>query len=867
MVLRVFFPQCCNRADSGLLVGRWLPGHDTAVVLAVIHYPFIPSHVKQYLQQIQGQSQVEVGVLGSWSMPSEKQEGLDRFLQDLSTIFPQKRWLQVSRQIGKTGFSCRLLQQPDKEGEEKEEEVEEKERIIFVHYEQRKVMLSQLHPVESPTEPGLENPSEIRQVFWTVAHSKPLFLRDKYDEGPLKLSHWQSEGREASILVELMKQSSTPLCLLVTWLLGAWTWLTNTWLLKLSPVRLVSSKLSSCVQLGYRAAHLKTVSSIQTATSHTEFMRKANILMSVLLDVCLGLLFMFWLYREDRLAWLAQSLLPAADRVSKELEELLQWLMGAPAGLKMNRALDQVLGRFFLYHIHLWISYLRLLSPFLEVILWYGGLSAALGLTFALSLLSDMLALLTFHIYCFYVYGARLYCMKLYGLCSLWRLFRGRKWNVLRQRVDSCCYDLDQLFIGTLLFTILLFLLPTTALYYLVFTMLRLVVVVVQGALHLSVDLINSFPLFALGLRVFTPYRLAEGVKFRVLSDEPGTALHLMMEMNALGLGEVVQTYRTPTYSCYPRDSWIALLRKLVVVCWTGTRTRRTRDAGLLDPAGDAMGSQGSPVKRYDYLLKFLLVGDSDVGKGEILDSLQDGAAESPYAYSSGIDFKTTTILLDGRRVKLELWDTSGQGRFCTIFRSYSRGAQGILLVYDITNRWSFDGIDRWIREIDEHAPGVPRILVGNRLHLAFKRQVPTEQARAYAEKNGMTFFEVSPLCNFNVIESFTELSRIVLMRHGMEKFWKPNRVFTLQDLCCRAIVSCTPVHLIDKLPLPVAIKSHLKSFSMANGMNAVMMHGRSYSLANGPAGAKGNSLKRSKSIRPPQSPPQNCSRSNCKIS
>lgn len=77
---------------------------------------------------------------------------------------------------------------------------------------------------------------------------------------------------------------------------------------------------------------------------------------------------------------------------------------------------------------------------------------------------------------------------------------------------------------------------------------------------------------------------------------------------------------------------------------------------------------------------------------------------------------------------------------------------------------------------VDQHAPGVPRILVGNRLHLAFKRRVPTEQARAYAERNAMTFFEVSPLCNFNVVESFTELSRIVLMRHGMEKFWRPNR-------------------------------------------------------------------------------------------
>ncbi|KAM9559886.1 ras-related protein Rab-40B isoform 3-T3 [Salvelinus alpinus] len=232
------------------------------------------------------------------------------------------------------------------------------------------------------------------------------------------------------------------------------------------------------------------------------------------------------------------------------------------------------------------------------------------------------------------------------------------------------------------------------------------------------------------------------------------------------------------------------------------------------------MNHRTSPAKAYDFLLKFLLVGDSDVGKGEILASLQDGASESPYGYNMGIDYKTTTILLDGRRVKLQLWDTSGQGRFCTIFRSYSRGAQepeigmcphilkrfysciiesiltgcitawygncltsdrkalqrGVILVYDITNRWSFDGIDRWIKEIDEHAPGVPKILVGNRLHLAYKRQVTTEQAQVYAERLGVTFFEVSPLCNFNITESFTELARIVLMRHGMERLWRPNK-------------------------------------------------------------------------------------------
>lgn len=65
---------------------------------------------------------------------------------------------------------------------------------------------------------------------------------------------------------------------------------------------------------------------------------------------------------------------------------------------------------------------------------------------------------------------------------------------------------------------------------------------------------------------------------------------------------------------------------------------------------------------------------------------------------------------------------------------------------------------------------------MGNRLHLAFKRQVPTEQARAYAERLGVTFFEVSPLCNFNVTESFVELARTVLLRHGMDGLWRPSK-------------------------------------------------------------------------------------------
>lgn len=577
MVVKVFFPQCCNRADSGLLVGRWLTGHDSAVVLAVIHYPFIPSSVKHYIQQIQARSGVELSVLGSWSLPQEGQGDMDSFLRDLSTIFPQRRWLQISREIGKTGFSCSVLNTEQSGGvfeaeakpeakreanEEKKEEGDSEEKVIFIHYDQRKVMLSQLHRDQDGETAPL---SELSQMFDSVSRSEPLFVLDKFDEGPVKSTHWQSEGREASIVVELSKQAAVPLCALLSALLHLWSSFWSLRIFNFFPLRFLSSKLSTCVQLSYRTEHMKTLWSTKTAPDHQLFMRKANIFVSLLVDVALGVLLMSWLYRDDHITTVANALVPAADHVAKELNALLQWLMGAPAGLKMNRALDQVLGRFFLYHIHLWISYIHLMSPFVESLLWYGGLSAALGLSLFLSLLSDMIALLTFHIYCFYVYGARLYCLKIYGLSSLWRLFRGKKWNVLRQRVDSCSYDLDQLFIGTLLFTVLLFLLPTTALYYLVFTLLRLVVVLVQGVLHLTVDFINSFPLFAVGLRVCRPYRLADGVKFRVLCDEPGTCLHLLMEINPLKSSSVVQTYRTPTYSCDPRDSWAALVKKLFV--------------------------------------------------------------------------------------------------------------------------------------------------------------------------------------------------------------------------------------------------------------------------------------------------------------
>uniref|UniRef100_A0A8C2MTK8 Phosphatidylinositol glycan anchor biosynthesis, class Q n=1 Tax=Cricetulus griseus TaxID=10029 RepID=A0A8C2MTK8_CRIGR len=508
MVLKAFFPTCCASADSGLLVGRWIPEQNSAVILAVAHFPFIPIQVKELLAQVHKASQVQVAVLGTWChRRQEPEESLGHFLEGLGAIFSHDPWLQLCRERGTRFWSCKATYH-QLQGTPTEDQV------MLIFYDQRKLLLSWLHPPTAlpDCQAGETTASTggLADIFDTVAHSEVLFRNDQFDEGPVRLSHWQSEGMEASILVELAKQASGPVCLLMASLLSLLSAASACRLWKLWPLAFIRSKLSTCEQLQHRLKHLSFIFSTQKAQSPMQLMRKANMLVSVLLDVALGLLLLSWLHSNNRIGQLANALVPVADRVAEELQHLLQWLMGAPAGLKMNRALDQVLGRFFLYHIHLWISYIHLMSPFIEHILWHVGLSACLGLTVALSILSDIIALLTFHIYCFYVYGARLYCLKIYGLSSLWRLFRGKKWNVLRQRVDSCSYDLDQLFIGTLLFTILVFLLPTTALYYLVFTLLRLLVITVQGLIHLLVDLINSLPLYSLGLRLCRPYRLAD---------------------------------------------------------------------------------------------------------------------------------------------------------------------------------------------------------------------------------------------------------------------------------------------------------------------------------------------------------------------
>ena len=126
-----------------------------------------------------------------------------------------------------------------------------------------------------------------------------------------------------------------------------------------------------------------------------------------------------------------------------------------------------------------------------------------------------------------------------------------------------------------------------------------------------------------------------------------------------------------------------------------------------------------------------------------------------------GVDFKIRTIDVDGKTIKLQIWDTAGQERFKTITSSYYKGAHGIIVTYDITDRESFSKVSEWMSEVDKHAQeNISRILVGNKKDLEDQRQVPYQEAKELADHFNVRFLETSAKESVNVEEAFTLMTR-----------------------------------------------------------------------------------------------------------
>ncbi|XP_072349048.1 ras-related protein Rab-8B-like isoform X1 [Scyliorhinus torazame] len=172
----------------------------------------------------------------------------------------------------------------------------------------------------------------------------------------------------------------------------------------------------------------------------------------------------------------------------------------------------------------------------------------------------------------------------------------------------------------------------------------------------------------------------------------------------------------------------------------------------------------------YDHLFKLLLIGDSGVGKTCLLFRFCDDAFNTTFISTIGIDFKIKTVEFDGKKIKLQIWDTAGHERFRTITSAYYRGAMGIMLVYDITQEKSFDNVKNWIRDIEEHAStDVERMILGNKCDVNEKRKVPKERGEKLAIDYGIKFLETSAKSSLNVEEAFSTLTRDIMTKHKMK--------------------------------------------------------------------------------------------------
>ncbi|KAG0294837.1 hypothetical protein BGZ98_001609 [Dissophora globulifera] len=162
----------------------------------------------------------------------------------------------------------------------------------------------------------------------------------------------------------------------------------------------------------------------------------------------------------------------------------------------------------------------------------------------------------------------------------------------------------------------------------------------------------------------------------------------------------------------------------------------------------------------YDFLFKIVLIGDSGVGKSNLLSRFTRGDFNLESKSTIGVDFGARTVQVeDGKMIKAQIWDTAGQERYRAITSAYYRGAVGALLLYDITQHGTYESVSRWLSEVREHADSnIIVMLVGNKSDLRHLRSIHTEEAKSFAEENGLMFIETSALDATNVDLAFTRL-------------------------------------------------------------------------------------------------------------
>uniref|UniRef100_A0A804MEV0 Ras-related protein RABB1c n=2 Tax=Zea mays TaxID=4577 RepID=A0A804MEV0_MAIZE len=189
------------------------------------------------------------------------------------------------------------------------------------------------------------------------------------------------------------------------------------------------------------------------------------------------------------------------------------------------------------------------------------------------------------------------------------------------------------------------------------------------------------------------------------------------------------------------------------------------------NPSSDSSPARGSPPQlfvpggprpppemSYAYLFKYIIIGDTGVGKSCLLLQFTDKRFQPVHDLTIGVEFGARMINIDNKPIKLQIWDTAGQESFRSITRSYYRGAAGALLVYDITRRETFNHLASWLEDARQHAnANMTIMLVGNKCDLSHRRAVSYEEGEQFAKEHGLIFMEASAKTAQNVEEAFVK--------------------------------------------------------------------------------------------------------------
>lgn len=174
-----------------------------------------------------------------------------------------------------------------------------------------------------------------------------------------------------------------------------------------------------------------------------------------------------------------------------------------------------------------------------------------------------------------------------------------------------------------------------------------------------------------------------------------------------------------------------------------------------------------------DFIMKIILIGDSGVGKTNLLSQFARGIFNPDSKTTIGVEFATKTIKLpNGKIVKAQIWDTAGQERYRAITQGYYRNAEGAIILYDITSSISFQSVGKWLEEIRQHRdPTIDLMLIGNKSDLESSRSVDIGSAKTFAENNKMLFMETSAKESTNVQAAFEALIERIVEKRAPQGF------------------------------------------------------------------------------------------------